>query len=198
LKKENISKYGIKELRDGLTLEGIQNDYPWILDAKIKDAIIGKKYGLFFWYEGTWIDGTWIDGIWGKGVWKKGIWTDGDWEYGLWLAGEWRNGIWEDGIWKSGVWYNGIWKGGIWISGTYYNEYGIDGVWYISRLEYKEKGKTIMEYKEQEKLKTALEGVYINRCIEDHAKVITDILLTMPDSLVEEVKSMLNDTKPRK
>ena len=69
---------GIKELRDGLTVERLKSDYPWVLKAKIKDAVIGQyPNGSIIWYEGTWFDGEWKEGYWKGGTWKKGIWEGG-------------------------------------------------------------------------------------------------------------------------
>ena len=94
---DSLNKYGIKELRDGLTIEEIKAKYPWILKAKISNVIIGERNGHLVWYNGTW---------------KDGIWEDGYWEYGYWWDGTWESGTWKDGIWHNGIWNNG---------GTIYN-----------------------------------------------------------------------------
>ena len=80
-----LSQYGIKELRE-ITLEEIKRDYPWILEAEIKDAIISEGNTGLVWYDG---------------IWKNGIWEDGTWYNGTWQDGVWLNGTWEDGIWNS-------------------------------------------------------------------------------------------------
>lgn len=99
----DLSNSGIKELRDGLTLDMIQNKFSWLLKAKIKDAILGLFENNLIWYNGTWIDGTWINGIWKDGIWLKGIWEYGIWKSGIWLKGTWLNGTWIDGIWINGI-----------------------------------------------------------------------------------------------
>ena len=112
----NLSQYGIKELRDGLTIEIIESKFPWILKAKIKDAVIGQGQGKIIWYGGTWKNGTWEDGAWVLGTWKDGEWNGGIWLNGRWEDGTWESGRWERGTWKNGTWYGGIWKDGVWSS----------------------------------------------------------------------------------
>jgi len=103
--KEELKKYGIKELIGG-HLSNLKEDYPWLLKAKIKDAIIELKmlrnYNNFIWKSGTWIDG----------VWEMGDWEDGTWLNGTWEKGEWADGKWKDGVWKKkGIWNTGqIWN----------------------------------------------------------------------------------------
>jgi uncharacterized protein (DUF433 family) len=97
---KELKKYGIKELKDNLTLDKIKSDYPWILKAKIKDAILGEDSEGIKWYDGNWK----------KGTWKGGTWVEGDWE----------NGTFEDGTFGGGVWYDGVWKDkATWIGGTW-------------------------------------------------------------------------------
>ena len=92
---------GIKELRDGLTLEGIQRHYPWLLKAKIEDAVIGEQNNKLKWYEGTWFFGIWEDGIWEDGCWVDGTWVNGAWNGGTWIRGTWESGTWDAGVWLS-------------------------------------------------------------------------------------------------
>ena len=48
---------GVKEYRDGLTPETVMKQFPWLLKAKFKDAVIGQtKSKKLLWYSGTWID----------------------------------------------------------------------------------------------------------------------------------------------
>src|SRR5574344_1344280 len=96
---------GVKEYRDGLTPETVMKEFPWLLKAKFKDAVIGlDEDGELAWY----------DGIWEKGEWKTGTWKNGTWKFGTWYDGTWKNGDWEDGTWKSGTWEKGTWKFGTW------------------------------------------------------------------------------------
>ena len=82
----NSGLKGVKEYRDGLTPEIIQKDFPWLMQAKLENAVIGKNSdGLIVWYKGTWISGTWE-----KGVWKNGTWENGTWQYGIWKDGKWK------------------------------------------------------------------------------------------------------------
>jgi hypothetical protein len=122
--KELLNKHGIKFL-DGLTFEELEEQFPWILEAKIQDAELEYiDEDLIRWYDGTWIDGTWEYGLWENGTWKKGTWEDGEWhggtwENGTWEGGTWENGTWLGGTWKKGTWEYGIWKGGTWKGGTW-------------------------------------------------------------------------------
>lgn len=122
---DELKKYGIKELRDGLTLGIVKTKFPWILKANIQDAVLGftNQTGLI-WYNGTWKYGVWKYGAWKGGTFESGTWQDGifhngTWEYGEWKDGIWKNGDWEDGNWFNGVWYSGTWKDGHWYNGTW-------------------------------------------------------------------------------
>jgi len=125
--EEDLSKFGIKELQDGLTLEQIRKNFPWLLKAKIKDAIVGidrRNKNLICWYDGTWLSGTWE-----LGIWKDGIWEGGEWLYGFWYKGTWKGGIWKDGYWQGGTWEGGIWKNGTWERGTWERGTWERGTW---------------------------------------------------------------------
>ena len=109
----DLSDYGIKELKDGLTIDKIEKDFPSILKATIEDAIIGiDKLGVI-WYDGTWEDGTWYGGTWVNGTWEDGTWYGGTWKSGDWMTGNWMNGTWMNGTWYGGTWMNGTWEGGV-------------------------------------------------------------------------------------
>lgn len=92
---------GIKQLRDGLTIETIQEKYAWLFDAKIEDAVIGETNGKLKWYEGTWFSGIWEDGIWEDGCWVGGTWVNGTWCGGTWISGVWENGTHTSDFWLS-------------------------------------------------------------------------------------------------
>jgi len=134
-----LSVFGIKELRDGLTLETIQSKYKWLLDADFEDAILYENDGVLVWESGTWkdgkweggiwYDGTWYDGTWERGTWKGGTWKDGVWGKGTWMDGEWNDGTWFGGEWESGTWNGGKWLGGQWNGGTWERGVWEDGVW---------------------------------------------------------------------
>jgi len=99
---DDLSIYGIRELRDGLTIEKIEKKYSWLLRARMKDAVIGESRGRLVWYNG---------------IWEKGYWNGGTWKSGYWISGTWYNGIWEYGSWSSGTWISGTWHRGHWIEG---------------------------------------------------------------------------------
>ena len=93
---------GVKEYRDGLTPETVMKEFPWLLKAKFKDAVLGiNPEGTLYWYDGTWISGTWEDGTWLDGTWENGTWLDGVWKNGVFKKGEWENGTWESGTFKN-------------------------------------------------------------------------------------------------
>ena len=130
ISNNDLSIYGIKELRDGLTIENIKRDYPWILKAKIERAMIGKRGNHLAWYDGTWNNGTWEYGAWYKGIWYNGIWQKGAWISGTWEDGTWKGGRWCNGIWRDGTWLDGKWKDGIWLDGIWLGGYDADGNYY--------------------------------------------------------------------
>lgn len=92
-----LKKYGIKELKDNLTIEILKKEFPWIFKATLQNATIGTWGNLLVWY----------DGIWKNGQWEDGTWFDGIWENGTWLNGMWYDGLWKNGIWKKGTWVTG-------------------------------------------------------------------------------------------
>ena len=133
------------QLTDGLSIDDINNKYPWILDAEISDAVIGQNSDGLVWYEGTWNSGRWYGGTWLSGSWISGDWMQGTWKsvkvtYTLLNAkvynylsndtySKWYNGRWYDGLWSAGSWYNGRRYGGTWSSGVWYNGIWNDGTW---------------------------------------------------------------------
>jgi len=84
LVKEDLSSYGIIDLKDGLTVETLKSEYPWVLEATIEDATLGLDKNGLVWYNGTWKDGNW----------GWGTWNDGDFESGTF------NGFWGGGNFK--------------------------------------------------------------------------------------------------
>lgn len=107
-------------LTDDLTIEILKVRYNWILNANVKNAVLGlDDYGLV-WYMGEWICGEWEDGTWYSGIFHDGIWKNGRWYsylldkamvlskrltilgedkiYSQFLNGKWLNGNWYNGI----------------------------------------------------------------------------------------------------
>lgn len=149
----DFNKYRFR-LVDGLTVETLAAQYPWVLDAEISDAIIGVD-GDIVWYKGTWECGRWFSGKWISGTWKSGDWYGGTWyskkikdnlisveidtnststSQSIWMNGRWYNGTWDNGTWVNGRWYGGTWnKGnwykGIWNDGTWNNGKFSGGIW---------------------------------------------------------------------
>lgn len=116
-------------LTDDLTIEILKVRYNWILNASIRNAVLGlDDYGLV-WYMGEWICGEWEDGTWYSGIWYDGIWKNGRWysyllDKGMILTKQFVI-IEEDkmysqflnGKWYNGEWYNGIFGNNMMISG---------------------------------------------------------------------------------
>lgn len=128
IQMDEMIKYGIRELKDGVTLDFVRKNFGWILKAKIKNAVIGCNGKNIRWYNGTWIKGIWKGpGVWENGKWEYGTWHDGTWKNGVWEDGTWVNGVWEDGKHFDGLWKNGMWKGGTWEDGEW-----LDGSWKAS------------------------------------------------------------------
>ena len=109
---------------DGLNQDIIKRKYIWLLNATVKDAIVGQdSYGLV-WYSGTWYSGEWEDG-----TWYSGIWYDGEWKNGKFYSYKFdirqllqRNvriiekdnpihSQFRYGIWRDGEFFNGYFGG---------------------------------------------------------------------------------------
>jgi hypothetical protein len=143
------NRYRFK-LVDGLTLESLDLNYPWVLEAEITDAVIGLNNGSIAWYKGVWESGRWFGGTWYSGDWLYGDWYDGSWysydvrEKGLsytidrktidYTKSIWRTGRWYGGTWNNGTWVNGRWYSGLWESGWWYNGMWNDGTWSLGNF----------------------------------------------------------------
>ena len=151
----DFTKYRFK-LVDNLTFDDINLKFPWILEAEIKDAVLGQdNTGKLIWYKGIWEFGRWFGGIWFSGTWKWGDWYDGIWyskkvndkqlkvdvdmssssiDESIWYNGRFYKGTWDNGTWLNGrfydgIWENGTWNNGIWNDGTWNNGKFIGGIW---------------------------------------------------------------------
>lgn len=120
------NEYGISELRGRLTFEILKRKFPWVLKAKLHNAVIGiAPAGNFVWYSGSWLDGTWKNGVWRDGTFSKGVWLDGSWSGGYFFGTKWRRGTfrqgrfgpkaeWLGGTFEYGTFF-GNWRGGKWL-----------------------------------------------------------------------------------
>lgn len=137
-------------LVDGLTLDVINDNFPWLLDAEISDAVIGIEDDEIKWYKGIWESGRWFGGKWLSGTWKYGDWYGGTWysrrvtqkglnvlvdenttddDQSTWFTGRWYGGTWDGGTWANGRWYDGTWNNGTWNNGIWN-----DGIWNFGRF----------------------------------------------------------------
>lgn len=62
---------------NGMSLEKVKIKYNWLLNAKVKDAVIGENDRGIVWYFGDWYCGEWEDGTWYSGNFYNGIWKNG-------------------------------------------------------------------------------------------------------------------------
>jgi hypothetical protein len=144
---ENVDLENFRyELVDGLSLEDLTNNFSWVLEAEISEAILGRdKNGNFIWYSGIWhcgrwFGGTWYSGRWVNGDWYRGIWNSNNTTFGIISitvddkfvdnsASRWFNGRWFDGTWNGGTWYFGRRYSGDWNTGNWYGGIWNDGKW---------------------------------------------------------------------
>jgi hypothetical protein len=141
----NFSKFRFR-LIDGLDIETLSENFQWILEAEISNAVIGQDNNKkLIWYSGIWECGRWFGGTWVSGTWLSGDWYDGLWmsktikdnyiniefdekssnsNSSYWFNGRWFNGIWNNGTWFNGRWYDGKWDNGRWFNGMWNN-----GMW---------------------------------------------------------------------
>lgn len=129
-------------LIDGLSLVSLNDDYQWILESEIRNALIGKDENGLVWYSGIWDCGRWFNGTWYSGTWRDGVWYDGTWNNSVvedlkikanvsvtdsntvqstWYNGDFINGTWNNGEWRNGNHYDGTWNNGTWNNGTWHN-----------------------------------------------------------------------------
>jgi hypothetical protein len=152
LKNIDVTKYNFL-LTDQLDLVKLNQYYPWVLNADVRNAVIGEeeydvtvtsnltgisevqKRKRLRWYTGIWYCGTWENGAWYSGAAYNIKWLRGEWYsqkvsnvYNIWQISNIENEInsqWFSGIFGSGTWHNGTWFSGLWQSGTH-----IKGTWY--------------------------------------------------------------------
>ncbi|MFM2393216.1 MAG: hypothetical protein RLZZ546_1198, partial [Bacteroidota bacterium] len=153
----DLNKYNYR-IVDGMTLKDLEERYYWVLNADIRNAIIGEDTSGFVWYQGDWIAGTWEAGTWYSGKaydieWIRGnvysntvinnfnlistvdngdpvntIWYHAVWGIGNWFNGTWNNGTWNNGQFN-GVWNGGTWTKGIWNGGEFNGGSWLSGTW---------------------------------------------------------------------
>lgn len=153
----DFNKYNYR-IVDGMTLKELEERYYWILNADIRNAIIGEDTSGFVWYTGDFIAGTWEMGTWYSGKaydieWIKGnvysnlvvnnfnlistvdnddpnntIWYKAVWGTGIWHNGTWNNGTWNNGQFN-GIWNGGTWTKGIWNGGEFNGGSWLAGTW---------------------------------------------------------------------
>jgi len=155
LKDVDFEKFRYR-LIDGMNIEIISVTYPWILEAEISGAVIGRDIEKkLVWYKGIWEGGRWFGGTWISGTWKYGDWYDGVWNSkfikdkkisieidekssddmqstwftGRWFGGTWNGGTWVNGRFYGGSWNGGVWNNGIWNDGTWNGGRFIGGIW---------------------------------------------------------------------
>ena len=121
-------------LVSGLTIETLKIKYNWILNASVKNCILGEDGNGIVWYSGEWICGEWINGTWYSGIWHDGIWDNGQWysyliDTSMIISNRFvildKNSTYSEfrsGIWKQGDFYDGTFGYDRDISNKYYSE----------------------------------------------------------------------------
>jgi len=145
LKNIDFNKYRFR-LIDGLNVELLSQNFPWILEAEISGATIGVNItSQLIWYKGVWECGRWFGGRWVSGVWVSGDWYGGTWDSkdikdnilnveiyeksNNTTSSKWFGGRWFDGTWNNGTWHDGRWYGGTWNQGRWFKGLWNDGIW---------------------------------------------------------------------
>ena len=151
----DLNKFRFKMV-DQLSLDYINDNFSWVLEAEVRNATIGKDTnGKLVWYSGSWDCGRWFNGTWHSGTWYDGEWYDGTWNNNLvngtevssnsstitsvWNGGNFRGGVWNNGVWNNGVFKNSIWnngsfnggmfESGTWNNGTFNRGSWVSGTW---------------------------------------------------------------------
>ena len=121
-------------LVSGMTIERLKIKYNWILNASVKDCIIGEDNNGLVWFSGEWICGEWEGGTWYSGIWHDGIWDGGKWysyllDTAMIISDRFeildKNSSYSEfrsGLWKQGDFYDGTFGYDRVVSGmTYYD-----------------------------------------------------------------------------
>jgi YVTN family beta-propeller protein len=150
----DLNKFNFR-IVDGMTLKELEEDYYWVLNADIRNAIVGRgSNGEFVWYQGDWLCGTWENGVWYSGQAFEIEWVTGDvysnkvvnnfnlistvddgdssntiWFNAVWGSGNWYNGTWNNGTWNKGSRFKGVWNNGTWKGGIWESGEFNGGIW---------------------------------------------------------------------
>jgi len=127
--EEQRSKSGklrIKRLEDGLTMQDLEEKYPWVLEADIENAVIGLGNDRKI----KWYSGIWHDGIWKDGGFYGGTFAGGTWEYGNFNAETFAGKTWEDGGFHGGKFTGETWQRGSFNNGTFFGKTWENGGFY--------------------------------------------------------------------
>jgi hypothetical protein len=153
LKNVDFNKFNY-QIVDGLTVKDFEEKFYWVLNADIRNAVVGQdKNGNFVWYSGDWIAGTFESGIWYSGIAYNMEWINGDvysniinnsyniltpidnndstntiWYKSTWYNGVWHNGTTNDCTWEDGKFLNGVWNNGTFKNGTFFGSWN-GGIW---------------------------------------------------------------------
>lgn len=127
---------------DGLNLEVVKYKYPWLLNAKIQNALIGEDSNGIVWYRGDWLCGEWFEGTWYSGTFHTGTWLSGSFysyqlkDYDIFdgrfniISESSSFSKFESGYWVNGNFYNGTFgknEGTDWTDYVFYSGTTADG-----------------------------------------------------------------------
>lgn len=151
LKNVDESRYTFT-LVDGLSVKKLEQNYHWILNATLRDAVVGEDADGLVFYSGEWVDGIFESGKWYSGTIRNIEWIHGEmysypvtYKYNQitvdklatpnnnhtnWYGGHWLSGTWYSGTWHQGTWSDGEFINGLWVNGIHEN-----GVWRDGRFD---------------------------------------------------------------
>ena len=133
-------KFRIKTT-DGTSINFIDENYSWLLEAELDNAVIGFDGDDIIFYSGLFECGRWFSGKFFSGVFKEGQFYDGEFlnkkveqsgtdfivtssdsktPYSKWLSGDFRGGLFRGGLFRSGDFYNGEFKNSKILNATFH------------------------------------------------------------------------------
>jgi len=161
---------------NGMSLEKVKISYNWLLNAKVKDAIIGENDRGIVWYFGDWYCGEWEDGTWYSGNFYTGVWKNGlffsyqldkfdvlNEVFFIRQTGD-NYSTFHNGLWMNGKFYSGTFgESGTtqdWADFDYYNE-TYEGYSYINFRKESDLIGGSLQY-EEKSVSTWVDGIFQN------------------------------------
>ena len=126
---------------DGISINFVDENYPWLLEAELDNAIIGFDGDDIVFYKGLFECGRWFSGKFLSGVFKEGQYyggeflnkrveqsgtdfiitaSDSKYPYSKWISGDFRGGIFMGGLFRNGDFYNGEFRNSKILNATFH------------------------------------------------------------------------------